>query len=89
MFSVRQHSSFVIQDTVSSKIIRALEIIDIKKLIPIQFYEINICQVMIFRLYTVYNKHDMIKIDNETRKKAQVYRKCSNKFAADCKTNEI
>ena len=23
-----------------------------------QFYEINACQVMIFRYYTVYNKHD-------------------------------
>ena len=23
-----------------------------------QFYEINICEIMIFKLYTVYNKHD-------------------------------
>ena len=33
----------------------------------IQFYEINICQVMIFRLYTVYNKHERIKISIRTR----------------------
>ena len=44
--------------TVSSKIIRALEIIRVKNLYLMQFYEINICQVMIFRLYTVYNKHN-------------------------------
>ena len=24
-----------------------------------RFYEINICQVMILKLYTVYNKHEM------------------------------
>ena len=27
---------------------------------------------MIFRLYTVYNKNEMIKIDNQTREKSQV-----------------
>ena len=37
-----------------------------------KFYEINICQVMTFRLYTVYNKHEMIKTGNQTRKKSQV-----------------
>ena len=37
-----------------------------------QFYEINICQVMIFRLYTVYNKHEMIKMDNQTKEKSQI-----------------
>ena len=37
-----------------------------------QFYEINVCQVMIFRLYTAYDKHEMIKIDNQTREKSQV-----------------
>ena len=26
-----------------------------------QFYEINICQVMIFRLYSVHNKHELKK----------------------------
>ena len=34
-----------------------------------QFYKINICQIMIFRLYAVYNKHEMIKIGNQTREK--------------------
>ena len=33
-----------------------------KKSYLMQFYEINICQAMIFRLHTVYNKHEMIKI---------------------------
>ena len=37
-----------------------------------QYYEINICQAMIFRLHTVYKKHEMIKIDNQTREKSQV-----------------
>ena len=37
-----------------------------------QFYEINIYQVMIFRVYTVYNKNEMIKIGNQTREKSQV-----------------
>ena len=36
-----------------------------------QFYEINIYQVMIIRLYTVYNKHETIKIYNQTREKSQ------------------
>ena len=36
------------------------------------FYEINISQVMIFRLYTVYKKHEMIKIGNQTREKLQI-----------------
>ena len=34
------------------------------------FYEIS--QVMIFRLYIVYNKHEMIKIGNKTSEKSQV-----------------
>ena len=37
-----------------------------------KFYEINICEVKIFRLYTVYNKHEMIKIDNQTREKLKI-----------------
>ena len=37
-----------------------------------QFYEINICQVIILRLYTVYNKHEMIKIGKQTREKSQI-----------------
>ena len=34
-----------------------------------QFYEKNICQVMIFRLYTAYKKHEMIKIVKQIREK--------------------
>ena len=36
-----------------------------------QFQEKNISQVMIFRLYTVYNKHEMMKIGNQIREKSQ------------------
>ena len=38
----------------------------------IQFYEKNIRQDMIFRIYAVYNKHEMIKNRNQTREKSQV-----------------
>ena len=37
-----------------------------------QFYEINFCQLTIFRLYAVFNKYEIIKIGNETREKPQV-----------------
>ena len=37
-----------------------------------QFYEINISQVIIFRLYTIYNNDEMIKIGNQAREKSQV-----------------
>ena len=37
-----------------------------------QFYEINFCQVMFFILYTVYNKHEMLKIGIQTREKSEV-----------------
>ena len=37
-----------------------------------QLYEINIYQVMIFGLYAMYNKHNMIEIGNQTREKLQV-----------------
>ena len=43
---------------VSSKIIRALAIIHVKNSYLMKFYEINIYQITIFRLYTFYNKHD-------------------------------
>ena len=36
-----------------------------------QFYEINICQIIIFRIYTIYNTHQMIEIGNQTRGKSQ------------------
>ena len=58
------------KSTVDSKIIRALEIIRVKKnSYVIQFYEINNCQVMIFWLYTVYNKYEMLKFGNQTIEK--------------------
>ena len=37
-----------------------------------QFYDINIHQIVIFRLYTVYKKHEMIKNGNQTREKVQI-----------------
>ena len=46
-----------------------------------QFYEINICEVMIFRLYTINNKHEMIKIGIM---KTEKNRKGSNKFDTNC-----
>ena len=37
-----------------------------------QFYKINICEVIIFRLYTVYYKYEMTKIDSQIRETSQV-----------------
>ena len=37
-----------------------------------QFCAINICQAMIFRFYTVYDNHEMIKIDSQDKEKSQV-----------------
>ena len=39
---------------------------------------------MIYRLYTVYNKHEMIKTGSQPEKKRELYCKCWNSFAADC-----
>ena len=51
-----------------------------------QFYAINISQVIIIRLYTVYNKQGMRKIGNQTREKLQVLSHTfSDNFAAECK----
>ena len=58
--------------TIGSKIIRALKIIRVKKLTLKAILRNNLCQVMIFRLYTVYKKHEGIKIDNKTKEKSQV-----------------
>ena len=44
----------------------------VKILYLMQFYEINVYQVIIFKLYIFYNKHEMIKICNHTREKLQV-----------------
>ena len=49
------------------------------------FYQINNYQFMIYRFYAVYNKHEMIKISNQTTEKSEVLIiNCSNNFAADC-----
>ena len=49
-----------------------------------EFYEINIFQVMTFRIYTLYNKRQMIKkLQSNKRKNRKCYRKCSNNFAVD------
>ena len=37
-----------------------------------QFYEKNIGQFMVVGLYTVYNKHEVIQIGNQTTEKSQV-----------------
>ena len=37
-----------------------------------QFYEKSIRQIMIFGLYTVNNKHEIIRIGNQIREKSQV-----------------
>ena len=59
--------------TVGSKITQALEIIHVKNAYIMQFNEINICQVMILRLDTVYNKQEMmIIIGNQIREKWQI-----------------
>ena len=44
-----------------------------------QFYEINICQIVIFKVYSAYNKHEIMNIGNKTREKPEI------NFAADCK----
>ena len=57
-----------------------------------QFYETNICQITIFRLYTIYNKHKITKIGNQNREKSQAYkyyRKCLKIFAPDIFLNFI
>ena len=36
-----------------------------------QLYEIKFCQFMILKLYTVYNKNEIIKIGNQNSEKSQ------------------
>ena len=50
-----------------------------KKSYLIMFYEINISQATMFRLYTVYKKHEMIKTGNQKEKNL----KYSNNFVFD------
>ena len=58
--------------SVGSKIIRALVIIRVSKFIANAVLW-NICQIMIFRLYTASNKHgDKKKKSDQTREKLQV-----------------
>ena len=45
-----------------------------------QFYEINVYQFMMFRLYTAYDKHEMIKSDNQIREKSRVLSQMLEKF---------
>ena len=40
---------------------------------------------MIFRLYTVYNKYEMLKMAMKPEENRKYYRKCWKNFAADCK----
>ena len=70
--------------TVGSKIIRALEISPVKKFISNAVLWNKYCEVIIFGLDTIYNKHEKIKIESQTRENRKCYRKCSNNFAADC-----
>ena len=37
-----------------------------------QFYEINISEVITFKLYIAYNKHEMIKFGNQAREKSHI-----------------
>ena len=39
---------------------------------------------MIFRLCVVYNKHEMVKIGNQTREKSHILSQVLEKFAVDC-----
>ena len=55
-----------------SKVIRAVEIVSVKKLIPNAIFGNKYLSVMIFRLYIVFNKHEMIKIGDHKREKSQV-----------------
>ena len=56
----------------AAKLFKHLRYVVSKTLYLMPFYEINICEVMIFRLYTIYNKHEMIKISSQNREKLHV-----------------
>ena len=60
------------QLTVGSKIIRALVIIRVKKLIPNGILGNKYFSNHDLQAYAVYNKHEMIKTDNQTTEKSQV-----------------
>ena len=65
------HTKFLYEIQSAAKLFEGMTQFVSKKLILMQFYERNIYQGMIFRLYTVYNKRGMIKIGNQTREKLQ------------------
>ena len=69
-----------VKNTVGSKIIRAFGIVRIKILIPKAVFWNKYLSVMIFRLYTVFNKHEMIKISNQIREKSQVLSQVLEQF---------
>ena len=48
-----------------------------------QFYEINICRIIIFSFYAAYKTHDE---DKNWSSKSNYSSKCSNNFAADYKS---
>ena len=56
----------------AAKLFEHLRLLVWKNSSLIEFYEINICQDMIFRLCTVYTKHGITKIGNRTREKTHV-----------------
>ena len=45
-----------------------------------KFYEINICEVMISRIFTVYDKSEMIKIGKQIIEKLQVLSQVIEQF---------
>ena len=45
-----------------------------------QFYEKDICQIMIFKLCQVYNKNEIIKTGNQTGENLQVLSQVLEKF---------
>ena len=63
---------FQVQVQSAAKFLKNLRQVVSKNSYLMHFYEINICQVMIFRLHTVYNKYEMLKTANETIEKSQV-----------------
>ena len=69
------YETYAFSSTIDSKMTRSLEKIRIKKSDLMQFSEINICQVINCRPNTVYNKIEMIKIDNQSRKNHKYYHK--------------
>ena len=63
----------MIKNTVGSKIIRTVEIVHVKKLIPNAVLSNKyLSSHDLYRIYAVYKKHQTAKIGNENREKSQV-----------------